>query len=82
MVDFGVIEMMTGDAGDGNVIIWWGAESMDKMQKTQDFFTEKGSELFADEKWKAMYEDMEKVRKPLSSNIGRALVWAEKDASE
>ena len=80
VLDYGVLEAVTGSSGDGNVIIWWLAESMGALQAANEFIGEKAGELHTDEEWAAMVGDMAEVRKPLSTRIMRVTTWQEKGA--
>ena len=76
VTDYGVLTSVTGNVGDGNVMIWWIAESMDAMQKAGEMMQAKAAEMRSPEEWAEMTDAMEKVRKPLASRILRSVVWA------
>jgi hypothetical protein len=80
VVDYGVLTGVTGNAGDGNVMIWWMAESMDAFEKASDLMGEKAQEMRSPEEWKEMTDAMEKVRKPLASRILRVVNWTPAEA--
>lgn len=82
VVDYGVLVGMTGNAGDGNVMIWWMAASMDAMEKAGDMMGEKAQAMRTPEEWKAMTDAMEKVRKPLATRILRAVAWSPGEHAE
>ena len=75
VLDYGVLVSVTGNAGDGNVMIWWISPSMDAMQKAGEVMGETAEAMRSPEEWKEMTDAMEKVRKPLATRILRAVNW-------
>jgi len=82
VLDYGVLEYQTGQTGEGNVVIWWTAESMDAMQQAGKMMGELVGEMRSPEEWKEMTDGVAKVRTPLSTNIARALIWTKVEEEE
>lgn len=82
VMDYGVLTGVTGNAGDGNVMIWWVSPSMDAMEKAGDLMGEKAESMRTPEEWMEMTDAMEKVRKPLSTRIMRMVTWSDGSADE
>lgn len=80
VIDYGVLTAVTGNAGDGNVMIWWMAESMAAMEKASEMMDAKAEEMHTPEEWKAMTDEMAGVRKALASRILRGVVWSPVEA--
>ena len=81
ILDYGVLTAVTGNAGDGNVMIWWMADSMAAMEKAGEFMNAMTEEMRTPEEWKAMTDEMAEVRKGLATRILRAVEWTPAEAA-
>lgn len=81
VLDYGILQYQTGRAGDGNLVIWWAAESMAAMQAAGELMEKTAGELRTPAEWKEMTDAIAKVRTPLSTDIARAVVWTKKEAA-
>jgi hypothetical protein len=75
VMDYGVLENLTGRAGEGNVYIWWMTASMGDMQKAQELIQTEAEKMYPAETWKEMTDSMAEIRKPLATSLLRAIDW-------
>lgn len=75
VIDYGVLEALTGHAGQGNVYIWWLTASMGDLEKAQELIQAEAEKMHPAETWKEMTDAMAEVRKPLAAAILRAIDW-------
>ena len=79
IMDWGVMEYQTGQSGDANVIIWFGAASMADLEKAGDAMDAMASEMRTPDEWKAMTDKMAKIRSIGSRNFARAVTFTKKE---
>jgi len=75
VLDYGVMEKTTGDAHDGDVVVWWSVKSLADYEKAGERFETLLAELKTPEEWGDLWTKLEKVRKFKSSNLYRAVLW-------
>ena len=75
VLDYGVMEKTTGNANEGNVVIWWSVKSLADYEKAGERFETLLAELKTPEEWGELWTKLEKVRKIKSSNLYRAVLW-------
>jgi len=82
IVDFGVMQKMTGSQGEGDMVIWWSVKSLADFEKVWERFEELSGELFVGPEWADMWAQMEKVRTIQSTNLYREVTWTEASDEE
>jgi hypothetical protein len=75
ILDYGVMMKTTGDAADGDVVIWWSVESLADYEKAGERMETLAGELRTAEEWGELWTKLEKVRKIKSTNLYRAVLW-------
>ena len=75
ILDYGVMEKTTGNANEGDVVIWWSVKSLADYEKAGERMETIAAELRTPEEWGELWSKLEKVRKIKSSNLYRAVLW-------
>jgi len=75
ILDFGVMMKTTGDASDGDVVIWWSVNSLADYEKAGDRMGELASEIHTSGEWQEIWSNLQKVRTIKSSNLYRGVLW-------
>ena len=75
ILDYGVMEKTTGDANDGDVVIWWSVKSLADYEKAGERMETLAGELWTEGELAELWPKLEKVRKIRSSNLYRAVLW-------
>ena len=75
ILDYGVMMKTTGNASEGDVVIWWSVKSLADYEKAGERFETLAAELHTAEEWGDLWSKLEKVRKIKSSNLYRAVLW-------
>ncbi len=79
ILDYGVMVKITGDAGDGDVAIWWATNTLADIEKVFDRLAGLAAEMYSDTELVELMTKMEKIRSPHSTNIYRAVTWTAKE---
>jgi hypothetical protein len=66
----------TGNAGDGDVVVWWSVETLADYEKAGDRMGAMASELNSPEEWQEIWTAVQKLRTVRSSNLYRAVLWS------
>jgi hypothetical protein len=75
ILDYGVMMKTTGNASDGDVVIWWSVESLAAFEKAGERLESLAGELKSPEEWGDLWSKLEKVRTIKSTNLYRAVLW-------
>jgi hypothetical protein len=75
VLDYGVMEKTTGNANEGDVVIWWSVKSLADYEKAGERFETLAAELRTPEEWGELWSKLEKVRTIKSTNLYRAVLW-------
>jgi hypothetical protein len=75
ILDYGVMMKTTGDAADGDVVIWWSVQSLADYEKAGERMETLAGEMHTAEEWGELWSKLEKVRTIKSSNLYRAVLW-------
>jgi hypothetical protein len=79
ILDYGVMVKFTGEAGEGDVSIWWAVNELGDIEKVFNRLEGLVQEMFSGEEFLEMYQKMEKIRSPHATNIWRAVTWTAKE---
>jgi hypothetical protein len=82
ILDYGVMQKMTGSEGEGDMVIWWSTKALGDFEKVFKRFEELSAEVFTGPEWQDMWKQLDKVRKIRSTNIYREVTWTEMGAEE
>jgi hypothetical protein len=75
ILDYGVMMKTTGNASDGDVVVWWSVKSLADYERAGERMETLAGELHTAEEWGELWSKLEKVRKIKSSNLYRAVLW-------
>ena len=75
ILDYGVMMKTTGNAGDGDVVIWWSVKTLADYEKAGERLETLAGEIHTGEEWAEIWETLQKVRKVKSTNFYRAVLW-------
>ena len=75
ILDYGVMMKTTGNASDGDVVVWWSIESLAAYEKAFERIAELAGEINSGEEWQEIWTELEKVRTVRSTNLYRAMTW-------
>jgi hypothetical protein len=75
ILDYGVMEKTTGNASEGDVVIWWSIKSLADYEKAGERFESLAAEIRTPEEWGELWSKLEKVRTIKSTNLYRAVLW-------
>jgi len=75
ILDYGVMEKTTGNANEGDVVIWWSVKSLADYEKAGERMETLAGELWTEGELAELWPKLEKVRKIKSSNLYRAVLW-------
>ena len=76
IIDYGVMMKTTGNAGDGDVVVWWSVETLAGYEKALERVAELAGTINSAEEWQEIWTELEKVRTMRSSNLYRAMTWS------
>jgi hypothetical protein len=83
ILDYGVMVKFTGEAGEGDVSIWWATNELGDIEKVfEKVFNRLDGlvqEMFSSEAFYEMYQKMNKIRSPHATNIYRTVTWTAKE---
>jgi hypothetical protein len=75
ILDYGVMMKTTGNASDGDVVIWWSVKTLADYEKAGERLETLSGEIHTDEEWGEIWETLQKVRTIRSTNFYRAVLW-------
>jgi hypothetical protein len=75
ILDYGVMEKTTGNANEGDVVIWWSVKSLADYEKAGERFESLAAEIRTPEEWGELWSKLEEVRTIKSTNLYRAVLW-------
>jgi hypothetical protein len=79
IIDYGVMVKFTGEAGEGDVAIWWLTNELGDIEKVFNRLDALVQEMFSSEDFHGLYMKMQKIRSPHATNIYRAVTWTAKE---
>lgn len=75
ILDYGVMMKTTGDASDGDVVVWWSIKTLAAYEKAFERMETLAGELHTDEEWGEIWSELQKVRVIKSTNLYRQVLW-------
>ncbi|MDX2436813.1 MAG: hypothetical protein QNL88_07175 [Acidobacteriota bacterium] len=75
ILDYGVMMKTTGNAGDGDVVVWWSVQSLGDYETAGARMEAMAAEMHSGEEWGEIWSQLQKVRSNRSSNFYRAVLW-------
>jgi hypothetical protein len=75
ILDFGVMMKTTGDASDGDVVVWWSIKTLADYEKAFERMETLAGELHTDGEWGEIWVELQKVRVIKSTNLYRQVLW-------
>ena len=75
ILDYGVMMKTTGNASDGDVVVWWSVDSLANYEKAGERMGELASEIHTGAEWQEIWSKLQEVRTIKSSNLYRAVLW-------
>jgi len=75
ILDYGVMMKTTGNAGDGDVVVWWSVQTLADYEKAGDRMSSMAGEMHSGEEWSEIWSKMQDLRTIRSSNFYRAVVY-------
>ena len=75
ILDYGVMMKTTGNASDGDVVVWWSVNSLADYEKAGVRMGELASEIHTGAEWQEIWSKLQEVRTIKSSNLYRAVLW-------
>ena len=75
ILDYGVLMKTTGNAGDGDVVVWWSVNSLADYEKAGVRMGELSSEIHTGAEWQEIWSKLQEVRTIKSSNLYRGVLW-------
>lgn len=75
VLDYGVMVKFTGEAGDGDVVVWWMTNKLGDIEKVFDRLGSLAEEMYSDTELLDQMMQMSKIREMESTEIYRAITW-------
>jgi hypothetical protein len=79
ILDYGVMMKTTGDASEGDVVIWWSIKTLADYEKAFERMESLSGELHTAEEWGVIWTELQKVRTIRSTNLYRQVMWTTSD---
>lgn len=76
ILDYGVMMKTTGEAGNGDVVVWWSIQSLADYEAAGDRMAAMAGEMHSGEDWNEIWSKLQKLRSVRSSNFYRAVQWS------
>jgi hypothetical protein len=75
IMDYGVMVKFTGEAGEGDVVVWWATQKLGDIERVFDRLASLAEEMDSDVDLVDLLSKMDEIRELESTEIYRAVTW-------